>query len=256
MARITDEQFELLARIVDAYWTPSAQGQKLDLVYISASGSLTFLDHHAIEGRPQIDYPDLEELESHSLVVLKPSRERSGSLYPTADGKHLVEEQRRIEQITRADAAIGDGSGGSRISWEATLPALQAVVDLYAQVGAGEDVSQMQVNQRLERKDGDSDTSRAFEVLERGEYFEGTTSIDGLPGALTVVPTEKALQLLAGWPADGAVALERLVGTLQARIDASSDEDEKGRLKRVLNAVQGVGENVAAEVLTKVMLGG
>ncbi|HEX8688724.1 MAG TPA: hypothetical protein VF729_00610 [Solirubrobacterales bacterium] len=256
MSRITDEQFELLARIVDAYWTLNALGQKLDLVYISASGGLTFLDHHAMEGRPQIDYPDLEELESHGLVVLKPSRERSGSLYPTAQGKHVVEEQRRIEQIARADNAIGDGSGGSKIAWDATLPVLQAVVELYAQAAAGEHISQMQVNQRLGREDGDSDTSRAFEVLEQGGYVQETASIDGLPGALTVVPTEKALQLLAGWPADGEVALARLVAALQTQIDATSDEEEKGKLKRALDAVQGIGENVAAEVLTKVMMGG
>lgn len=255
MSRITDEQFELLARIVDAYWTLNAQGQKLDLVYLSASGALTFLDHHAIEGRPQIDYPDLEELESHGLVVLKPSRERSGSLYPTADGKHLVEEQQRLEGIVRADAAISPG-GGSGVSWEATLPVLQAVVDLYDQADAGDDVSQMQVNQRLGREEGDSDTSRAFEVLERSGYLQGTASIEQISGALTVVPSERALQLLAGWPADGAVAVERLVATLQARIEATFDEEEKGKLRRVLDAVQGVGENITAEVLTKVMMGG
>jgi hypothetical protein len=130
------------------------------------------------------------------------------------------------------------------------------VVHLYDQADAGQDVSQTQVNQRLEREDGDPDTSRAFEVLERGGYVQGTASIDGLPGALTVVPTERALQLLAGWPADGEVALARLIATLQTQIDATSDEEEKGKLRRVLDAVQGVGENVAAEVLTKVMMGG
>jgi len=136
------------------------------------------------------------------------------------------------------------------------LPVLETVVALYDQADAGDDVSQMQVNQRLGREDGDSNTSRAFEVLERGGYVQGTASIDPLPGALTVVPTEKALKLLAGWPADGEVALERLIAALQTQIDSTTDEEEKGKLRRVLDAVQGVGENVAAEVLTKVMMGG
>jgi hypothetical protein len=161
-----------------------------------------------------------------------------------------------LEQIARADTAIGDGCGTSKIAWDVTLPVLQATVDLYAQADAGDDVSQMQVNQRLGREDGDSDTSRAFEVLERSGYLQGTASIEQLSGALTVVPTERALQLLAGWPADGAVAVERLLATLQARIEATSDEEERGKLRRVLDAVQGVGENITAEVLTNVMLGG
>ncbi len=114
----------------------------------------------------------------------------------------------------------------------------------------------MQVNQRLEREDGDPDTSRAFEVLERSEYVQGTASIEQLPGALTVVPTERALQLLEGWPADGEVALARLLTALQTEIDSTDDEEEKSKLRHVLDAVQGVGENVAAEVLTKVLTGG
>lgn len=258
MTRITGEQFELLEAIVDAYWTKLESGQKLDFMYFTEGGMRgTFIQHPSLDPNPRsVDYGDLEELESLGLVRLSHSRDRSGSMVPTADAKHVVEEQRRLQEIARADAAISAGRSGSGISWDATLPVLEAVVDLYGKASAGEDVSQVAVNQRLEREENDSDTSRAFEVLERGGYVQGTASIDALPGALTVVPTEKALQLLANWPADGVVALERLVAALQARIESTSDEEEKGKLRRVLDGLQGVGENVAAEVLTKVMMGG
>jgi hypothetical protein len=178
-------------------------------------------------------------------------------MVPTTEGRNLVEEQRRIAAIVRADAAIsGDGNERSSVNWEAVFPVLKGVVDLYGDAGAGHDVSQMQVNQGLGREDDDSHTSRAFEVLERGDYLEGRMSVDQVAGPLTVAPTEKALQLLADWPADGAVALERFVATLETRIDTATDAEEKDKLRAVLGAVQGVGQELAADVLAKVIMGG
>jgi len=250
--RITEDQHDLLCQIVDGY-----EEHKEEFYVSTALGVGTTIDHPSIEGGERgIHYPDVEQLWHLGLVSMTPEGQMSGRLYPTAEGIHHVAEFRRLDAIARADNAISPGPGTSRIDWDATLPVLQAVVDLYAQGEAGEDVSQMQINQHLARPDGDSDTSRAFELLERSGYVEGTASIDQLPGALTVVPTERALQLLAGWPADGEVALARLISALQAQIDATADEEEKGKLKRALDAVQGIGEGVAVEVLTKVMMGG
>jgi hypothetical protein len=250
--RITDDQHKLLSQIVDGY-----AAVKEEFSYSTASGG-TAIQQPSVDGETYIDYPDLEQLGSIGFLAIAPQEgvAMTGRVYPTNDGVLHVEEARRLEGIVRADKAISSGSGGSRIAWDVTLPVLEAVVDLYAQADAGEDVSQMQVNQRLERENGDSDTSRAFEVLERSGYVQGTASIEPLPGALTVVPTERALQLLQGWPADGEVALARLIAALQTQIDSTDDEEEKGKVRRVLDAVEGVGENVAAEVLTKVLMGG
>lgn len=253
MARITEDQHNLLCQIVDGY-----AEVKEEFYFSTSMGIGTTMQHAGVEGRESVDHGDIEELSNLGLidVTLAAGTAMAGRLRPTANGIHHVEEARRLESIARADNAISSGSDILRIAWDATLPVLETVVALYDQADAGDDVSQMQVNQRLGREDGDSNTSRAFEVLERGGYVQGTASIDPLPGALTVVPTEKALKLLAGWPADGEVALERLIAALQTQIDATTDEEEKGKLRRVLDAVQGVGENVAAEVLTKVMMGG
>jgi hypothetical protein len=250
--RITQDQHNLLCQIVDGY-----AEVKEEFYFSTGMGIGTTMQHAGVEGRESVDHGDIEELANLGLVAVTPGNSpMSGRLRPTADGIHHIGEARRLEAIRRADHAISPGSDASRIAWDTTLPVLQAVVDLYAQADAGEDVSQGQVNQRLERQDGDPDTSRAFEVLERSGYVQGTASIDQLPGALTVVPTERALQLLAGWPADGEVALARLISALQTQIAATIDEEEKGKVRRVLEAVQGVGENVAAEVLTKVITGG
>jgi hypothetical protein len=250
--RITEDQHNLLCQIVDGY-----AEVKEEFYFSTGMGVGTTMQHAGVEGRESVDHGDIEELWNLGLIAVTPgSAAMSGRLRPTAEGVHHVEEARRLEGIVRADNAISSGSGGSRIAWDVTLPVLEAVVALYGQADAGEDVSQMQVNQRLEREDGNPDTSRAFEVLEQSGYLHGTASIDQLPGALTVIPTERALQLLAGWPADGEVALARLIGALQTKIDSTEDEEEKGQIRRVLDAVQGVGENVAAEVLTKVLMGG
>lgn len=252
MTKITEDQHNLLCQIVDGY-----AKVKEEFYFSTSMGIGTMMQQVGVKGRESVDHGDIEELWNLGLIDMTPGRTAmSGRLRPTAGGIHHVEEARRLESIARADNAISSGSGASRIAWDATLPVLQAVVDLYDQADAGEDVSQMDVNQRLERRDGDSDTSRAFELLARSDYVVGIDSIENVPGPLTVAPTEKALKLLAGWPADGEVALERLIAALQAQIEATSDEEEKGKLRRVLDAVQGVGENVAAEVLTKVMTGG
>jgi len=250
--RITEDQQTLLCQIVDGY-----AAVKEEFYYSTARGGTT-IQQPSVDGETHIDYPDLEQLGSSSLLAMTPQAgvAMTGRVYPTNKGVQHVEEARRLEGIARADNAISSGSGGSRIAWDVTLPVLEAVVALYGQADAGEDVSQIQVNQRLERDNGNPDTSRAFEVLEQSGYLHGTASIDQLPGALTVVPTERALQLLTGWPADGEVALARLIGALQTQIDSTENEEEKGKVRRVLDAVQGVGENVAAEVLTKVLMGG
>jgi hypothetical protein len=257
--KITHEQLDLLELIVDAYWArPSTTtGQKIDfLVFTEGGGRGSFIQHPGLETSPlSIDFGDLEELAQKGLVRLKGTRPKSGGMLPTAEGKALVEERRQIASIVRADHAVSPG-GGSGIGWEDTLPILEAVVDLYPDSPPGLGVSQGQVNQRLGREEGDPDTGRKFEMLEQAGYVTGHLETDQTPGPLMAAPTEKALKLLAGWPADGAIALERLLSVLQAQIDATSDEEEKGRLRRVLDAVQGVGQELAADVLAKVIMGG
>jgi hypothetical protein len=256
---ITGEQLELLGVIVDAYWTrlSGSTGQKIDFtVFTQGGGRGTFIQHPGLAISPlSVDFGDLDELAHKGLVRLNGSRPKSGAMLPTAEGKHLVKEQRRIAGIIRADTAISPG-GGSGIGWDDTLPVLQAVVDLYPDAPPGLGVPQGRVNERLGRDENDLDTSRKFEMLEQAGYVKGFLETDQAPGPLMAAPTEKALKLLADWPADGAMALERLLTALQTRIDATTDEEEKGKLRSVLVAVQAVGQELAADVLAKVITGG
>jgi hypothetical protein len=79
--------------------------------------------------------------------------------------------------------------------------------------------------------------------------------IDSLPGPLTVAPTEKALQLLAGWPTSGEAAFQKLLSIVDDRIAEAPDVQEKGRLRTLRDSLVEIGEGVAAEMLVKLMTG-
>lgn len=257
MAYITGDQFELLEAIVDAYGH-IVDGQKSEFMYYTEGAMAgTSIQHPGLEGDTRrVGYPDLEELEALGLIRMSHGGTRSGSMTPTADGIHVVEEERRLRRIAHSDEALSSTGGGSGVEWETVLPVLQAVYDLYSESPAGEDVTQPQVNSRLQREEADPATSRAFEVLSESGYVRDINEIDAIPGPLTVIPTERTLQLLGGWPADGDVARERLVAILQARIEETTDPEEKSRLQGLLSSAQSVGEKVMAEVLTRVLMGG
>jgi len=255
LARITGEQFQLLEKAVDAYWSNEDGQQKHDFHFSTGMGAGTGLQHPALgDEETPVDVGDVEELANLGLLNVNWRGDLNGSFRPTAEGKGVVEEQRRIREVVKADRALS-GGGGAGIGWEQTLPVLQAIVELYDEAGPGEDVSQPQACQRLERNENDAGVSRAFEVLETSGYVSGGMEIDSLPGPLTVAPTEKALQLLAGWPASGDAAAQKLLSILEERIEQAPDEKEKGKLRALRDSFVDIGEGVAAEVLVKLMTG-
>lgn len=257
MGRMTAEQLELLEALVDAYWSNEKGQPKLEFMFYTASQVGTQLQHapgFGEEGVMSIDLGDVEELAGLGLVSVNYSGTRQGTLVPTAEGRFVVEEQRRLAEVIRADKAIS--GGGASIRWEAMFPVLEAVMDLYDEARAGENISQPQVCHKLDRPEGDEGVSRAFEAMQEAGYLKGHDEIDQVPGPLTVAPTEKALQLLAGWPADGAVAYERLLAILDKQIEVTDDAVEKGKLKAFRESAANMGQSVAVGVLTKVITGG
>lgn len=251
--RITEEQLRLLEKLVDAYWSELEGGTKEDFEFWASLGRDPTIEHRNLEEEP-LDLGDMRELEAQGLVSIGWKNEFSGRGRPTADGKSEVEKQRRIRQVVETDKAISGGCGPG-VGWEDTLPILQTVVDLYNEAGPGEGVSQPQVCKRLGRNEGDSGVSRAFEVLERSGYLMGEMEIDSVPGPLTAAPTEKALQLLAGWPSSGDAAAAKLLSILDEQIAHASSEEEKGKLRKLRESVVDIGESITAEVLVKLLSG-
>lgn len=252
MAQITDEQLDLLEKLVDDYWSDDG-GAKEDFFFTTTFQAGTMI--RLADQTEEVAFGDLEELARFGLVALSlnNSGRREGTLRPTGDGKAKIEERRQIAEVAKPDRALS--TGGPGVGWEATQPILQTIVELYDQADPGEDVSQMDVCKRLVKPEGDPGVSRAFEVLERSGYVEKRWEIDNVPGPLTVAPTEKALQMASDWPTSGAVALEKLLAILDQRIADTPDEEEKGKLRAFRDSVVDVGENIAAEVLVKLMMG-
>jgi len=256
MAQMTKEQLALLDMLVDAYWSQSGGQGKETFWFSGALGDAGVTIQHPAFGEEErpLDTGDLGELEALGLVAVDWRSEVEGHARPTADGKREVQEQRRMEGAIRTDSS-DTPSGESGIGWNDTLPVLKAVVDLYPGASPGFGVSQDQVNEHLGRKKGDLDTSRKFEMLQRAEYVDGLLDTDQTPGPLMAVPTEKALSLLAGWPTSGAAAVEKLLSILDERIDATPDEEQKGKLRALRDSVVDIGEGVVAEVLVRLMMG-
>jgi hypothetical protein len=259
---ITGEQMKLLEDFVDAYWTPHENGKDKFHVY-TAGGAGTTIGHRSFEPGPNMnedterraDPGDIEELASYGLIDLD-GHGRKGAFHPTADGKRVVEEHREKLRVVVADAQLSGGGGGSGIDWGSALPVLQAVVDLMPSVSPGDGVSQGQINAHLGRGAEDPDTGVKLEMLVEAGYIASVIAgFDQMAGPLTVKPREKALQLLAGWPADGTVAVERLLAVLDRQIATTADEEEKGKLQAFRDAASNLGQSVAAQVLTKVIMG-
>jgi hypothetical protein len=250
---MTEEQLQLLELIVDAYWSNEAGRPKDEFHFSTGFGDArTTLNHESFgDDEPRSDIGDIRELERLGAVTADWESPNQGRLRPTAPGKRFVEHQRHLEEIQRADREIsGDGPG---IDFATHLPVLEAVVHLYGEAAAGQDVSQMDVARHLDRPEGDQGVSRAFEVFERTGYLEGRTSVDHPPGPLTVAPSEKALQLLAGWPGSGEAAFQRLLATLDEQIEEAPDEERKGRLRAIRDGLVEIGEDFGAKLMAEML---
>jgi hypothetical protein len=65
------------------------------------------------------------------------------------------------------------------------------------------------------------------------------------------------LRQVAGWPAGpGQEVLEKLVTVLNAKIEKTPSEEERGRLRRFRDAALSLGQDLASDVLAKVLTEG
>jgi hypothetical protein len=147
------------------------------------------------------------------------------------------------------------------LDWNtAILPVLEAANECscepegFANLG---EVDVDAVNRHLERKRHDPRTVAALRSLARGGYIEVTDGgPDQVDGPRLFALTDKALQLVAGWPSTtGEAALQKLLAELEERIDAEPDEEKRSKLVKLRGGLVDVGKDVAAGVLTKIFTG-
>jgi hypothetical protein len=73
-----------------------------------------------------------------------------------------------------------------------------------------------------------------------------------------ILPTEKGLQFCCGWPSTAGAAdfLAALLAAIEAKADApETSDDDRGRLRRVLDAANGAPKELLAEITTKLIEG-
>jgi hypothetical protein len=93
-------------------------------------------------------------------------------------------------------------------------------------------------------------------ALRDAGYVEGQWAMQSsLP--LLFKLTEKAYQVVAGWPAKpGEDTYRELLAVLEQKIEESDSPDERDRLRKLRDGVYEVGREVLVEVLAKAATGG
>lgn len=159
-----------------------------------------------------------------------------------------------VDHLARVKARGRTESTGT-LDWSAdVLPVLiaacEASYDSTPELGA----TRSEIAMRLDAEPDEIDVARIlFHLVEAGYLVDTAAHLramgeDGLPKA--VRPTEKALQLAAGWPSGPADHIAaQLVAALDERIDRAEGE-ERSRLVRLRDGITGIGRDVLVAVLT------
>jgi hypothetical protein len=113
-------------------------------------------------------------------------------------------------------------------------------------------ISVAAVDDELGREANDPRTARALHDLAETGYFDVTTS----PAMGSITPaifrlSEKALQIVAGWPSIGGESFfTRMLAELDERVAAASTTEERTRLERLRDGLVGVGRDVFTNVVS------
>jgi hypothetical protein len=122
-------------------------------------------------------------------------------------------------ELPRADLAL---------EWETrVLPVLQAVARAYSKQPSELGVSTQAIADEVGSDSDMEAIGLLLAELERSRYIEEMMGNDDVTGPAWCRLAEKGLQVTAGWPtSSGAVAFERLIALVDARIaDAETDEE-------------------------------
>jgi hypothetical protein len=256
---LSEDLVDLLVTFANAYEQKNDQGQKETIMFSSTMGG-TRVQHFGFEPNAsfRVNIGDLQELDQLGLIDMSyGGTAHAGNFRVTSAGYHAVEQIKEQNEAIASAAVVPTEGPGMGMDWETqTFPILKAVYDLWSKNPTGKGVSQQQINAELRRAGDDALTSVVLRKLEEADFVTGKIHTDQIEGPLLCEPTTKAFEFLAGWPSARAdAALARLVASLEAKIEATEDPEEKGKLKRLLAGVQEVGQSVMVNVFTNVITG-
>lgn len=119
-------------------------------------------------------------------------------------------------------------------------------------------VTQAAINAELGRAADDPRTALILRKLEQGPSPYVATTLRGKEeqvGPLCCEPTNRALEIFAGWPAtDGEAALGKLLAELDMQIEEAEGSERKALVK-IREGFGEVGKGTAAGLLVKLLAG-
>ena len=241
------------------------QGDQASFRFVSPYSRQPRLRHNGFhlagqDGTLQVARQEIEELHAAGFIrvdVRKTRMPASGEVKAYTHEKWLIDVTpdgaARVDLLERAagDERAEDHIAGPELEWATNvLPVLQAARQAAEAAPVDTGASQDAVNEPLGREAGDEVTARVLHELEQADYIRETLEIGQGVGPARFVLTEKALQVVAGWPGGGAdAAYERLVALLEERIAAAATPEERSRWERARDAVLSIGRDVLVELL-------
>jgi hypothetical protein len=160
------------------------------------------------------------------------------------------------QRASQLEHAMRASTGGSidqhALDWATrVLPALQAHARGYTRALSPMGVRTEDVVSELGPGADAHMVALTLDELVRAGYIEETLGADQLPGPAWSRPTEKGLQVTAGWPsASGEVAFDRLLTVIEERITTAATPEERSKWERLRDVVLETGRDVFVGVLT------
>jgi hypothetical protein len=247
--RLTPDAADLFLELVDAWESHEMHGQRRPIT-VTQIGSSTGarLIHQGLPRDRRSPFGSLETLERGTLIAIRRTGDQRAHVEITDGGVAYAAQLRQARKDT-------DRMALSDMDWKATMrPVLRAVYEA-SLTATPYGVVQSQVNAQLGRAADDPKTDRLLYELERSGYIEAVTPSFGESwGPSHSRLTEKALQMVAGWPgaARDDVVL-RLLDVLNAEIEQTDDPDQRSKLEKLRDVVAGIGRDVLTDVLSKAL---
>lgn len=190
---------------------------------------------------------DVDDLVEAGLVRLDASISGNGRVFSlTAPGRRRGQRGAYARRHAPAPASL---------EWEAVAPVLDAAIAAYEQAGASPDRG---VHVRQVQLPDDSPPAAVAELVRAGLLIDveaesgGIGGVDQVEGPSLVRPSVDALRMRRGWPSGPAdAAIDRLVSALLAEAEATTDPEERTRLRRAADWLGKVGTDVLTNVASQ-----
>lgn len=253
----------VLAALVEAHTVvhPST-GRRESIMYARYMGGAS-LEHHGLAEQPEADEALFEELHEQGYIDID-YREHNWNITPTAAGRGLVEQHKRIqtlEPVTEPqpvlDALAAQSESGNKLAWPAVWPVLAALRAYWEAGGFSVHGVQLPALLNVLPDEHEGLFIATVRALARGEYLLPTTDLLANDVPAEVAFSDRAHAVLDGWPGAAPEELvENLLAVVAAAAASEQDPKRRRRLEGLAETVRELGVATAGDVLARAFAGG